>query len=81
MTAYRLAEIADHLSIHPDTVSRRLKQAEQADLLVRIADSIWFFSASLRPPWRAYQAVGGLDRSAEGERTYTYVTVDRLPST
>lgn len=27
---YRLAEIADHLSVHPATVSRRLKQAEEA---------------------------------------------------
>ena len=25
---YRLAEIADHLAVHPATVSRRLKQAE-----------------------------------------------------
>lgn len=25
---YRLAEIADHLGVHPATVSRRLKQAE-----------------------------------------------------
>lgn len=29
---YRLAEIADHLGVHYATVSRRLKQAEQADV-------------------------------------------------
>ena len=29
---YRLAEIADHLGVHAATVSRRLKQAEQADV-------------------------------------------------
>jgi len=29
---YRLQEIADHLGVHPATVSRRLKQAEQADV-------------------------------------------------
>jgi len=28
---YRLAEIGDHLGVHAATVSRRLKQAEQAD--------------------------------------------------
>ena len=34
---YRLAEIAAHLGVHPATVSRRLKQAEQADYMVRNA--------------------------------------------
>ena len=29
---YRLAEIADHLGVHYATVSRHLKQAEQADV-------------------------------------------------
>ncbi|MBI3355910.1 MAG: helix-turn-helix domain-containing protein, partial [Nitrospirae bacterium] len=29
---YRLAEIADHLGVHAATVSRRLKQAEQANV-------------------------------------------------
>ncbi|ULA63229.1 MAG: hypothetical protein LZF86_100229 [Nitrospira sp.] len=29
---YRLAEIAAHLGVHPATVSRRLKQAEAADV-------------------------------------------------
>ena len=29
---YRLVEIADHLGVHAATVSRRLKQAEQADM-------------------------------------------------
>ncbi len=29
---YRLAEIADYLGVHPATVSRRLKQAEQANV-------------------------------------------------
>ena len=29
---YRLAEIADHLGVHAATVSRRLRQAEQANV-------------------------------------------------
>ena len=29
---YRLTEIADHLGVHYGTVSRRLKEAEQADV-------------------------------------------------
>ena len=29
---YRLAEIADHLGVHVATVSRRLRQAEQANV-------------------------------------------------
>jgi REP element-mobilizing transposase RayT len=29
---YRLAEIAEHLAVHPATVSRRLRQAEKADV-------------------------------------------------
>jgi hypothetical protein len=29
---YRLAEIANHLGVHPATVSRRLKQAEQLNV-------------------------------------------------
>jgi hypothetical protein len=41
---YRLVEIADHLGVHPATISRRLKQAEPSNLCLEGPDPEFLLS-------------------------------------